>query len=191
MRIADSISIIEMFSEIAVALDENRDALTGTDDIEQGHGKRMSGMFSAIETVFAGLEPAEWNPGHYFDVAAETLLGMNGIEPQLYAAAFRRTGSIFIRYEQLGVEEFGLAFAAMASGFRDQASEQPGAEVVVEAWETAATAYLDAERHGFSLSGCLQAASTAAQNFALGGTHFRPLAVSASLVIRAMRDALE
>lgn len=191
MQAADSISIVEMFSEIAVALDENRDALSGPGEIEQGHGERMSRMFAAIETALARLEPAEWNPGHYFDVAAETLPGMDGVEPRFYAAAFRRAGGVLLTYKQLGVTEFGLAIAAMASGFRDHAPGQPGAEIIAGIWEKAAAAYLDAERHGFSLPGCLQAASTATQDLALGKTQPHPFAVSASLVIRAMRDALE
>lgn len=191
MKSADSISIVEMFSEIAVAMQESRDALSCSREVEWEHGPRMSEMFAAVETALAALEPAEWSPGRYFDLAAETLLTIDGLEPRIYASAFRRAGTVLLRRTRLGPEEFGLAFAAMASGFRDHASDHPVAQMIVDTWDKAADAYLQAEKEKLPLSGCLQAASTASQDFALGVTQAQPFAVSASLVIRAMRDALE
>lgn len=191
MQTADSISIVEMFSEIAVALDENRDSLSGASAIANGHGARMSAMFTEIETAIARLDPAEWSPGRYFDLAAETLLKIDGLEARLYAIAFRRAGSALLRHTQLGAEEFSLALSAIASGLRENAEGRSEIEVMGASWQEAATACRDAATNGFSLSGCLKAASTAAQDFSLSATHGKPFAASSSLVIRAMRDALE
>lgn len=191
MQKADSISIVEMFSEIAVALHENRDALSGPSAPASGHGERMSQMFSEIEKAIARLEPAEWSPGRYFDLAAETLLELEGLEARFYAIAFRRAGSALLRRTNLGSEEFSLALSAIASGFRENAEGQIEIEMTAATWEAAATACRDAAANGFSASGCLQAASTAAQDFSLVALHGRPFAASTSLVIRAMRDSME
>ena len=191
MQAADSISIVEMFSEIAVALDENRAALSGSSALANGHGERMSSMFAEIETAFARLEPAEWPPGRYFDLAAETLLQTNGLEASLYAAAFRRAGTAVMRQPHLSAEEFGLALSAIASGLSENANGKPEIETMSATWEAAAKAFRDAAAKGFSLPDCLQAGSNAAQDFALTVKQTRPFAASASLIIRAMRDALE
>ncbi|MFB9951741.1 DAK2 domain-containing protein [Rhizobium puerariae] len=191
MKAADSISMVEMFSEIAVAIDENRSVLSGKNQAEWEHGATMSAMFGAIETALAGLEPSEWSPGRYFDFAAETLLAMEGIEPRLYAAAFRRAGTTLLRRKRLGPEEFGLAFTAMASGIRDHAGNQPRDQVIADVWEKAAAAYLDASKRDLPLADCLQAAAAAARGLASTTEHGRPFALSASLIIRAMHDALK
>ena len=191
MQAADSISIVEMFSEIAVALDENLAALSGSSALANGHGERMSSMFAEIETAIARLEPAEWPPGRYFDLAAETLLQTNGLEVSLYAAAFRRAGTAVMRQPHLSAEEFGLALSVIASGLSENANGKPEIETMSATWEAAAKAFRDAAAKGFSLPDCLQAGSNAAQDFALTVKQTRPFAASASLIIRAMRDALE
>jgi phosphoenolpyruvate---glycerone phosphotransferase subunit DhaL len=191
MRTADSISIVEMFSEIAVALYESCEGLSGSSLMANGHGQRMSAMFSEIETAIARLEPAEWSPGRYFDLAAETLLQIEGLEARVYAIAFRRAGTALLRRTHLGSEEFSLALSAIASGLRENIGDQPEIEAMASTWEVAATACKEAARNGFSASGCLQAASTAAQDHVLVIVQARPFAVSASLVIRGMRDSME
>ena len=173
MQAVDSIAIVEMFSEIAVALDENRAALSGSSAPAKGHGERMSSMFAEIETAIARLEPADWPPDRYFDLAAETLLQTDGTEARLYAAAFRRVGTAVMRQPHLSAEEFSLVFSAIASGLRENADGKPEIETMS------------------ALSGCLQAAFTAAEDFSLTVKQARPFAASASLIIRSMRDALE
>ncbi len=148
MQAADSISIVEMFSEIAVALDENRAALSGSSALANGHGERMSSMFAEIETAIARLEPAEWPPGRYFDLAAETLLQTNGLEASLYAAAFRRAGTAVMRQPHLSAEEFGLALSAIASGLSENANGKPEIEAMSATWEAAAKAFRDAASEG-------------------------------------------
>ncbi|MDP9836890.1 dihydroxyacetone kinase-like protein [Neorhizobium huautlense] len=192
MRNTDSVSIFEMFSEIAVAINENSHRLVLLTDKEGrgDHGAVTPDMFDAIEAELAGLEPSEWTPGRYFDLAAETLLTIPGVAPRLYASAFRRAGSALMRKRSILAEDFGSAFAAMATSFRDHAEREPGGAEIAVVWQRAAKAYAMESAAGGKLSACLQAATEAAEEQPAGFPKPGAGELSSILVIRAMRDAL-
>jgi dihydroxyacetone kinase-like protein len=192
MRNTDSVSIFEMFSEIAVAINENSHRLVRlTDNEGRGdHGAVTPDMFDAIEAELAGLEPSEWTPGRYFDLAAETLLTIPGVAPRLYASAFRRAGSALMRKRSILAEDFGNAFAAMATSFRDHAEREPGGAEIASVWLRAAKAYDETANAGGKLAACLEAGCAAAEQQPNGFPKSGAGALSSILVIRAMRDAL-
>lgn len=192
MRNTDSVSIFEMFSEIAVAINENSHRLISLTDSEGrgDHGAVTPDMFTAIEMELAGLEPSEWTTGRYFDLAAETLLTIPGVAPRLYASAFRRAGSTLMRKRSISAKDFGEAFSAMADSFRDHAEREPGGTQIATVWLRAARAYESAAASGGTLPACLDAATDAAGEQPAGSAKPGAGALSSLLVIRAMRDAL-
>ncbi len=201
--VVTTIDLIEMFSEIAAAMQENAEVLSRLDTIDGDHGRTMVQAFSLIEAKLATLEPDAIAPSDIFDLAAEILLPIDAASARLYAAAFRRAGTSVMRKRGLRAPEFATAFAQMASGIRAHGDHGETMDNIADVWDTAARAYMSAAHSDHSPVQCLTAALSAAEgdtetSLLLGGADaFLPQhrvmdagAVSALLVIRAMRDAL-
>lgn len=198
-----TIDLIEMFSEIAAAMQENADVLSRLDTLDGDHGTTMVEAFAQIETRLASVEPTALAPSDIFDVAAEVMLSIDASSARLYAAAFRRAGTAIMRKRQLSDVEFANAFNEMAGGIG--AHGTPGGKIsnIADVWQTAARAYMLAAREGRVPVECLSAALAAAEGdtetsaLLAGSSAFLPDhrlmdagAVSALLMIRSMRDAL-
>ncbi|SMC60296.1 DAK2 domain-containing protein [Rhizobium sp. RU36D] len=198
-----TIDLVEMFSEVAAAMQENGEILSRLDTIDGDHGKTMVQAFALIETKLAALEPDSISPSDVFDMAAEILLSMNAASARLYAAAFRRAGTSIMRRRVLKPEDFATAFGQMAAGIA--AHGEPGAEArnIADVWDTAARAYMAAAHAGHAPVECLTSALSAAEGdtetssllagteaFMTGRRFMDAGAISALVMIRAMRDAL-
>lgn len=198
-----SIDLIEMFSEIAAAMQENTQILSRLDNIDGDHGRNMIAAFSAIETKLATFDPAELSPSDVFDIAAEVMLPIDAGSTRLYAAAFRRAGTAVMRKRTLKPVDFATAFTQMAGGIHAHGAPGDAISNLADVWTTASRAYLLAAREERPPVECLTAALAAAEGdtetgaLLSGATAFMPEhrlmdagAVSALLMIRAMRDAL-
>lgn len=199
-----SLDLIEMFSEIAVAMTENRERLCRLDR-EGGdgdHGMTMTYVFTVLEDAFTALDPATTTPAELFDMTAEAFLKIDARSAELYASGFRRAGSALMRRKSLSPEEFGKALAAIGSSFREKG--KPGVERrnVADVWQLAVSAYHDSLTQGLTFPEALDTALAAANNnrtMAEAGrkagadnqpdfTGFDAGGASALLIIRAMRD---
>lgn len=199
-----SLDLIEMFSEIAVAMTENRERLCQLDseDGDGDHGMTMAYVFTALEEAFSALDPSTTTPAELFDIAAETFLKIDARSAVLYASGFRRAGSALIRLRTVSPEALGKALSAIAGGFREKG--KPGLERrnVADVWQLAVDAYLDALQQGLTLSQALDNALAAANDgrtMVEAGrkaghvnrpdfTGYDAGGASALLIIRAMRD---
>lgn len=198
-----SLDLIEMFSEIAAAMQENAGVLSQLDTIDGDHGRTMVQAFSQIETRLASVEPDTLAPSDIFDMAAEVLLPIEAASARLYAAAFRRAGTAIMRKRVLKPDEFATAFSNMASGISAHGKPGDDENNLADVWATAARAYMAAAHTDRSPVQCLSAALAAAEgdtetsSILAGADTFMPEhrfmdagAVSALVMIRAMRDAL-
>lgn len=199
----NSLDLIEMFSEIAAAMQENAGVLSQLDVIGGNHGNTMVQAFSLIEAKLASVEPDALAPSDVFDMAAEVLLPINAPSARLYAAAFRRAGTAIMRKRILSPAEFAKAFSQMAGGIQAHGSPGDDQRNISDIWQTATRAYMAAAHTGGTPVTCLSAALAAAEGdtetsaVLAGADSFMPEhrfmdaeAVSALLMIRAMRDAL-
>lgn len=199
-----SLDIIEIFSEIAVAMTENRERLCQLDseDGDGDHGMTMTYVFTVLEEQFSALDPATTTPAELFDMAAEAFLKIDARSAELYASGFRRAGTVLARRRTITPEEFGKALFAIAGSFREKGT--PGLERrnVADVWQLAVAAYLDSLQQGLTLPEALDTALAAANNnrtMAEAGrkagsdnkpdfTGYDAGGASALLIIRAIRD---
>lgn len=199
-----SLGFIEMFSEIAAAVAENRETLCRLDG-ENGdgdHGQTMVQVFTALEERLSALEPADIQPAELFDLAAEAFLEVDSRAATLYASGFRRAASALPRQASLDWQDFGRAMAAFTAGFSEKSLSGAAKRNAADVWMTGEPAFHAALERGESLPGALDAALTAAYGrpgFAPAGRHegrtnrpdfsgFDAGGASALLMLRAMRD---
>ena len=199
-----TVDLIEMFSEIALAMTDNRERLCQLDS-EGGdgdHGMTMAYVFTALEGAFSALDPASTTPAELFDLTAETFLKIDARSATLYASGFRRAGSALIRRRVLTPQDFGKALTAIASSFKEKGVPGIDRRNVADVWQLAVSAYNDAIAQGLTLPEALDTALAAANNnrvMAEAGrktgsdskpdfTGFDAGGASALLIIRAMRD---
>nr|WP_272210820.1 DAK2 domain-containing protein [Marinicella sp. W31]MDC2876737.1 DAK2 domain-containing protein [Marinicella sp. W31] len=203
-----SFEIIGMFSEIAASVSRNSLWLSRLDSIagDGDHGEVMAATFMAMEHQLAALDPSSVTPARVFDMAAETFLMTDSASAKLYASAFRRAGSRLPGRNVITVDEFHLAFQAMASGIIDHGQVNAPHKNMVDAWQPALVAYDAARNDGGDLGHCLTAAADAAlagaepdpdstQSDTLPFAHpdkvMDPGCASAVLIMRSMRYALQ
>lgn len=199
-----SLDLIEMFSEVAVAMTENRERLCQLDS-EGGdgdHGMTMTYVFTVLEDAFSALDPAATTPAELFDMTAETFLKVDSRAAALYASGFRRAGSALMRRKTITPEEFGKALIAIGTSFRDKGKSGVERRNVADVWELAIGAYQDSLKQGLTFPEALDTALAAANNnrtMAEAGrkagsdnkpdfTGYDAGGASALLIIRAMRD---
>jgi len=193
MTTIGTIQFIEMFSEIAVAMTEQREWLCGLDGVDGDgdHGTTMDRAFSEIETTIASLNPAKTEAGALFDVAAETFLRIDAASARLYASAFRRAGSALLGRKRVDVGDLGRALSALATAVNEHGTPGRRLRNITDIWLTAINAYRAREEAGGSIGDCLNAALATTKNSS--GLNFNGMdagGASATLMLRAMRDAL-
>ena len=204
-HLVTSLVLVEMFSEIAAALTENRDALRQLGDIDGNgrHGDAMLLAFSLLETELATLDPGATGAWEVLDRAAEAMIGIDGDAARLYASGFRRAGTAMMRKDALTQQDFGTAFAEIASGIHAHGQSGGSSRNMLDIWKSAEAGYRQAESQGLTVGACLTQALEAgeaglplgavlsgAQAFATQEAKADASAASALLIIRAMRDAL-
>ncbi|MCX8996510.1 dihydroxyacetone kinase subunit L [Rhizobiaceae bacterium BDR2-2] len=199
-----SLDLIEMFSEIAVAMSENRERLCQLDgeDGDGDHGMTMTYVFTILEDTFSALDPARTTPAEIFDITAEAFLKIDAKSAELYASGFRRAGTTLMRRRQVTPEQFGKALVAMGSSFKEKGTPGVSRLNVADVWQLGVNAYLDSLEQGLTLSEALDTALTAANGghvMADAGrksgavnqadfTGYDAGGASALLIFRAMRD---
>lgn len=193
MTTIGTIQFVEMFSEIAVAMTEQREWLCGLDGVDGDgdHGTTMDRAFSDIETTIARLNPSDTEAGALFDVAAETFLKIDAASARLYASAFRRAGSSLLGRRRVDAAGLGKALSAIASAVREHGTPGQPLRNITDIWLPAVDAYRATEANGGSMGDSLNAALETTQNSS--GLDFSGMdagGASATLMIRAMRDAL-
>lgn len=200
-----TLDILEMFSEIAVAMSENREWLCRLDG-EEGdgdHGMTMSYVFTLLEDELTALDPSRALPAELFDMAAEAFLKVDARSAVLYASAFRRAGSTLLHRRTITPQDFGRALAAMESSFREKGRPGVGRHNMADVWRVAAAACQEALQRDIPLSAALDWALAAAldgrfmpeagrhrgQSLASDLSAYDAGGVSALLILRAMRDS--
>lgn len=199
-----SIDLVEMFSEIAAAMSENRTYLCQIDarDGDADHGMTMALVFSALEETFSARDPEEMLPGELFDLAAEAFLNVDSRLAPLYASGFRRAGSALIRKRTLNEEDFGKVLTAIAEAFHEKGLPGSVEHNAADVWHIAATTYRQMQRQNLPLPQLLERTLAAAYGHATiaeagrreGITHWADFSgfdaggASALLILRAMRD---
>lgn len=198
-----NLDLIEMFSEIAVAMTENRDLLNAMPCAsgETNHGATMKQVFAGLEDTLATIDPAELRPGELFDAAAEAFLKVDTPSARLYASGFRRAGSALTRRRSLSNEDFAAAITAVSSGFGNAAPAPAALRDATRVWETIAPALRKAVASGVPVVEALDLALTAANGGKSVPATLRDAApelegydatgLSALLLVRAIRDDLE
>ena len=197
-----NLDLIEIFSEIAVAMTENRSLLCNMPCVsgETDHGVTMNYVFTMLEDTLAAVDPAGLRPGELFDATAETFLKVDTPSARLYASGFRRAGSMLMRRRSLSDQDFGAAIAAIASGFRDKGTPSETLRDATDIWTKIApvlTAALDAVmsmapaldqalakiNHGVPIVATMRDAAPDIEGYDATG-------LSAILMLRAIRDSL-
>ena len=193
MTTIGTIQIVEMFSEIAVAMTEQREWLCGLDGVDGDgdHGTTMDRAFSEIETTIATLDPADTETGVLFDVAAETFLKIDAASARLYASAFRRAGSTLLGRKRVDAADLGKALSAFSTAVDEHGIHGSKLRNITDIWLPAVAAYQVTQKAGGSIGDSLNAALATTKNSS--GLDFSGMdagGASATLMIRAMRDAL-
>jgi dihydroxyacetone kinase-like protein len=206
----DSSRLKKMFTEIAAAIDWEKERLCALDGIigDADHGIAMSLGFGAARDAVAALD-ASADPTAVLNTAAKSFLNAVGASSgPLYATALMRGAAAVKGKTELGDDDAVAMFQAMAKGIQDRGKAEIGEKTMIDAWVPAASAAGERRASGASLSEALSAAVTAAEAGAeatknmvaakgraerLGERslgHMDPGAASAVVVIEAMRKAL-
>lgn len=197
-----NLDLIEIFSEIAVAMTENRNLLCSLPCVsgETDHGVTMNYVFTMLEDTLAAVDPAGIRPGELFDATAETFLKVDTPSARLYASGFRRAGSFLMRRRSLSDADFGAAIAAIASGFRDKGTPSQTMRDATYVWTMVAPALTTALEAGLSMAPALDQSLAKVNNGKPVVATMRDAApelegydatgVSAILMLRAIRDSL-
>jgi phosphoenolpyruvate---glycerone phosphotransferase subunit DhaL len=207
----DSTRLVTMFTQIASALDADKDRLCQLDGVigDADHGIAMDLGFTAIRDALAGQDAATLEPTAIFNTAAKSFLNAVGASSgPLYATAFMRAGAAVKGKAELDDADMILALQAMAKGIQDRGKAEVGEKTMIDAWVPAADAADAAHAAGKNLAQCLDAAGEAARQGAeatkgmvatkgrssrLGERslgHMDPGAASAVTIIEAIRLSL-
>ncbi len=211
MTTIDSARLVSMFSQIAAALDADKDRLCQLDGVigDADHGIAMELGFSAVRDALGELDASTLDPTAVFNTAAKAFLNAVGASSgPLYATAFMRAGAAVKGKQTLDDGDMVLALQAMAKGIQDRGKAETGEKTMIDAWVPAAEAAGNATADGGGLDRALDAALKAATEGAeatknmvaskgrsarLGERslgHMDPGAASAVTIIAAMQDAL-
>ena len=211
MTTISSARLVEMFNQVAGALDADKDRLCQLDGVigDADHGIAMDLGFTAIRDALAGQDAATLEPTAIFNTAAKSFLNAVGASSgPLYATAFMRAGAAVKGKAELDDADMILALQAMAKGIQDRGKAEVGEKTMIDAWVPAADAAGAAHAAGKNLEQCLDAAVEAARQGAeatkgmvatkgrssrLGERslgHMDPGAASAVTIIEAIRLSL-
>jgi phosphoenolpyruvate---glycerone phosphotransferase subunit DhaL len=197
----------------AEVIEANRDHLTQLDAAigDADHGINLARGFAAVLDTLDGRNPgmaAAATPGRILAVTGATIISeVGGAAGPLYGIAFRRAGKSLGKATDVDLPALAAALEAALAGVQELGAALEGDKTMVDALAAAIRAFREALAEGASqddaLSVLAEAASAAAfatiPMQALKGRasylgprsvgHQDPGAVSAALILGALRDA--
>lgn len=209
MSTIDQARLIELFNLMADAIEREKDHLCELDGVigDADHGVTMSIGFSAVRKALSEIDAA--HPTDVFNMAAKAFLNAVGASAgPLYATAFMRAGAKVKGQTVLDRTAVAAMVAAMADGIRSRGKANLGDKTMLDAWDPAAKAALQAHEAERSAAEILSQAADAAEKGAtttidmmakkgrsarLGPRsvgHVDPGAASTAILLRAMADGL-
>ncbi len=204
--------ITDLFRAIAARLTEARTELGVLDGVigDADHGNSMAEGFAAVVRASSAAAMSGAAAGDLFPVAAQSFLGAVGATTgPLYASAFMRAGQLFAGQRDIAAESIPDLIPAFEEGIRQRGKAQPGDKTMLDVWSPAAWAVQQAQAEGLGPLACLDAALLAAEEgreatramvasvgraARLGQRtlgHVDPGAASATIIIAALRDAMQ
>ncbi len=197
--------IKDLLLAVADTMDANRDALCALDGEigDADHGIAMAGGFGAVRKDLTAMDSG--TPTEFFNTAAKSFLNAVGASSgPLYATAFMRAGAALKGKDILDTADLAQMISAMTDGIAHRGKAELGDKTMLDAWEPAARAALDAaDTDAASILAIAASAAeagaecTAAMQAKLGRAarlgersigHKDPGAASAALMLRAMAN---
>lgn len=202
---ADVVAALQGF---AATLNEQRQYLIDLDAAigDADHGENMArGMNAAIEQLTA--EPPDSPAAAFKSVAMTLMRKVGGAAGPLYGTAFLRASTAVSGRAELGAEDVLALLRAAYDGITERGKANPGDKTMVDAWEPAVRAALEARLADGDSIDLLRAAADAAEQGVeetipmvarkgrasyLGersAGHQDPGATSTAMLLRAFADA--
>jgi len=206
----DTSTLIDLFSQIARAIEADKERLSRLDGVigDADHGVTMAIGFNAVKSALRDLNPETSNPSTVFNTAAKSFLNAVGASSgPLYATAFLRAAAAVKGKSDLDRDAVVAVLSAMAKGIQDRGKGERGDKTMLDAWLPAAEAAEAAAKGGKDAKGCLADAVDAAEvgaeatksMVALRGRasrlgeralgHMDPGAASAVVILRSLASA--
>ena len=154
---------LEMVSEMAAAMEENRRRLTKLDsEIGDGdHGNNMHRGFQAVLERLEGADPS--TPADVLKAVSMALISkVGGAAGPLYGTAFLRASSALGTSDEVSAGDAAEALEAALGGIKQRGKAEVGDKTIVDALQPAAEAAKKAAGEG-SVAGVFRAAAGAAE----------------------------
>ncbi len=162
----DTSSLIDLFSQIARAIEADKERLSRLDGVigDADHGVTMAIGFNAVKSALRDLNRETSNPSTVFNTAAKSFLNAVGASTgPLYATAFMRAAAAVKGKSDLDRDALVAVVGAMAKGIQERGKGELGDKTMLDAWLPAAAAAEAAANEGKDAKACLVAAVEAAE----------------------------
>jgi len=147
----DTSTLIDLFSQIARAIEADKERLSRLDGVigDADHGVTMAIGFNAVKSALRDLNPETSNPSTVFNTAAKSFLNAVGASSgPLYATAFLRAAAAVKGKSDLDRDAVVAVLSAMAKGIQDRGKGERGDKTMLDAWLPAAEAAEAAAKGG-------------------------------------------
>ena len=155
-------TVVSWLQDYARRLGENKAYLTQLDAAigDSDHGINMDRGFQAAVGAIAG----EATVDAVLKTVGMTLIRtVGGAAGPLYGTVFLRMAQAAAGKEALSEGDLGQVLEAGRKGIVDRGKAEPGDKTMLDVWEPAVRAYLEAENGNKDLRGALQSAASAAE----------------------------
>lgn len=162
----DTSSLIDLFSQIARAIEADKERLSRLDGVigDADHGVTMAIGFNAVKSALRDVNRETSYPSTVFNTAAKSFLNAVGASTgPLYATAFMRAAAAVKGKSDLDRDALVAVVSAMAKGIQERGKGERGDKTMLDAWLPAAAAAEAAANEGKDARACLEAAVEAAE----------------------------
>ena len=139
----DTSSLIDLFSQIARAIEADKERLSRLDGVigDADHGVTMAIGFNAVKSALRDPNRETSNPSTVFNTAAKSFLNAVGASTgPLYATAFMRAAAAVKGKSDLDRDALVAVVSAMAKGIQERGKGELGDKTMLDAWLPAAAA---------------------------------------------------